>query len=444
MAITQGINGTFSPVDIKEPIYCSLAFGSVSINSYGEYIPCCNIRMEHFTMYQSPFIKHLIPTEPSERINMANLKKIRKDLSNGVWPLACQNCKNAEDNKVASMRTIWNNLLPSTPIAEVMDPLDVRYLDLTFGTKCNSKCMTCSSDLSDFWEEEYQIHYPNSVFRNVNNRVSITTETAQKLIDTFPNVQHISFIGGEPTISDEHFEFLKILIENGRSKNIGLSYVTNLTGVTDELLELWDKFYRVHISVSIDGFDKVNEYIRYPFKWSKTENSLKTILKLCQEHTDSHKYTMGLSCTHSVYNAIQAPDLMEYFYDTLKTYECADGNTLLKHCGAFINRVSSPKDAMISNLSSTYRNIGIEKVNRLLEKIQIDVDNGILVERGLIESLKLMGAWLAEPWSMDKNNIKTLSKFIKVSDKFRNRNINDYIPELVTELEFMKQVLKVD
>ena len=87
----------------------------------------------------------------------------------------------------------------------------------------------------------------------------MSSKTAQKLIDTFPNVQRISFIGGEPTISDEHIEFLKMLIAKGTNKNIGLSYVTNLTGVTEELLELWDKFYRVHISVSIDGFDKVNE-----------------------------------------------------------------------------------------------------------------------------------------------------------------------------------------
>jgi sulfatase maturation enzyme AslB (radical SAM superfamily) len=304
--------------------------------------------------------------------------------------------------------------------------------------------MTCSSDLSDFWEEEYKIHYPDAVFRNVNNRVSITTETARKLIDTFPNVQRISFIGGEPTISNEHVEFLKMLINKGRSRNIDLGYVTNLTGLTDELLDIWDKFKNIHLSVSIDGFGKVNEYIRYPFKWSKTETSLKTIMKLCQDHVQSHKYTLGLSCTHSVYNAIQAPDLIEYFYDTLKTYECLDGNTLLKHCGAFVNRVSSPKDAMVSNLSIAYRNIGIEKINRLLNKIQVDVDNGIIVERGLIESIQLMGAWLAEPQSDDTDNINTLIKFIKVSDEFRNRNINDYIPELMTELEQMKQALTVD
>lgn len=429
-------------MDVKKPIYCSLAFSSVSINSYGEYIPCCNIRMEHFKTYQDYTGKQLFEAEPLERINMPNLKKIRNDLANGIWPLACQNCKSAEDNGVASMRTIWNNELLESEMTEEMDPLKVKYLDLTFGTKCNSKCMTCNMDLSDFWEEESLVHYPKKI-RNFK-RVSITTDTAKKLIETFPNVRRISFIGGEPTISTEHVDFLKMLIERGTSQNISLSYVTNLTGITDELLELWDKFYRIHLSVSIDGFGKVNEYIRYPFKWSKTESILKTILKLCQEHTTTHKYTMGLSCTHSIYNAIQAPDLLEYFYDTLKTYNCEDGNTLLKHCGAFINRVSFPREAMVHNLSNVYRSKGIEKVNRLLDKIQKDVDNGIIVERGIIESIKLIGAWLEEPWSMDKDNIVSVLKFIDTSDKFRNRNINDYIPELMTELQFMKQALKID
>jgi len=136
--------------------------------------------------------------------------------------------------------------------------------------------------------------------------------------------------------------------------------------------------------------------------------------------------------------------LIEYFYYILKTYECADGNTLLKHCGAFVNRVSSPKDAMVSNLSNTYRNKGIKRGSKLLEKVQHDIDNGLLVEKGIVESIKLINAWLAEPWSMDTNNIKTLIKFIKVSDEFRNRKINDYIPELITELEYMNQVLKID
>ena len=225
-------------MDVKEPIYCSLAFGSASINAYGEYIPCCNVRMEHFKMYQDHNVKHLLPADPAARINMGNLRRVRKELSNGIWPSACENCKSAEENGVASVRTIWHKELPVVPMVDSVNPLDIKYLDLTFGTKCNSKCMTCNLDLSDFWEEEYLVHFPGYHIRN--ERVSIPIDTAKKLIDSFPNVERISFVGGEPTISDEHFEFLKMLIEKGTSKNINLSYVTNLTGLTDEILELWD------------------------------------------------------------------------------------------------------------------------------------------------------------------------------------------------------------
>jgi len=56
---------------------------------------------------------------------------------------------------------------------------------------------------------------------------------------------------------------LKRLIEQGRSKDITLGYVTNLTGVRDELLELWINCNMKHITVSIDGVGKVNEYQRY-------------------------------------------------------------------------------------------------------------------------------------------------------------------------------------
>jgi organic radical activating enzyme len=392
--------------------------------------------MEHFKLYKDTKINYPLSTDPAIRINMDNLKTIRKYLANGIWPLACQNCKNAEDNNIASMRTIWNNEIHDAPINEVINPLDIVYLDLTFSTKCNSKCMTCNVDLSDFWEEENAVHFPNS--RNkIINRVSINVDAAHKLIDTFPNVRRISFIGGEPTISDEHIEFLKMLIARGTSNNIGLSYVTNLTSITDELLELWEKFRTIHLVASIDGLGKINEYIRYPFKWSKTETNLQIILELCKYKP--HRYSMSLSCTHSVYNAIQAPDLFEYLYDTLKTYD--DGTntvTPLQSCGAFINRVSQPKNAMICNLSTAYREQGIKKVNNLLKKIQTDIDNGLKVNQGIVDSIKLMGVWLEEPCSMNNNNITTLINFIKTSDKFRNRNIIDYIPELMEELQKLK------
>lgn len=411
----------------KKPIYCFLAFGSASINSDGEYIPCCNIRSSIFDYYtDSTKPKSLNPVffqlDPAKRINANNLKNIRTQLINGEWPAACSNCKQSEDVGVNSMRTIWNRYVTDSPMVEDVNPLDIKFLDLTFGTKCNSKCMTCSSSLSDFWEEEWNIISPRDAGRTYA-RVSIDENTASKLIRDFPNIIRVNFIGGEPTISSEHLYFLKKLVEAGKSENIELGYVTNLTGITNELIDLWKHFKNVGLSVSIDGYGKVNEYIRYPFKWSKTEANLRMFLDLCKQNPD--KFGVGLSCTHSMFNAIQVPDLLEFWYDLLKEYG------LLERCGSFLNRVNEPAILKVQHLSESYRKTGSEKVKRLLTKIEND---NLKIQQSNIDCVKLVDSLLSEPWSGEINQIKEAQSFINSSDDFRKRNMEDYIPELANEL----------
>ena len=135
---------------MNKPIFCSLAFGSVSINTKGHYVPCCN---------NKDFPQRTSPTDVTtiQKLNSADLKSLRKVLISGEWPSVCVNCKKSEDIGVPSMRHIWNKALTdhSIPMAEEVKPEDVYSLDLSFGSKCNSKCMTCSPGCSNFWEEEW-------------------------------------------------------------------------------------------------------------------------------------------------------------------------------------------------------------------------------------------------------------------------------------------------
>lgn len=430
----------------KKPIYCALAFGSASINSYGEYIPCCNIRTTSWENVKDSNNKMMLISPPRSRINADNLKEVRRSLMNGDWPKVCENCKEAENAGVGSMRMIWNRGLEefNIPMMEHVDPNNIRYLDLTFSTKCNSKCITCNIDLSEFWTEEW-----NKIWRikpeeqRQFKRVCITDGKAKQLVQDFPNVERIAFIGGEPIISEEHYTFLKLLVAEGKSKNIRISYVTNLTGLTDELIDIWKSFKGVHISVSIDGYQKVNEYIRYPFKWSKIDNNLNTMLKMVQNSVNypsdgNTQFSMGLSCTVSLFNAIQAPDLLEYWYDLLCTYKTGDqGDTLAHHCGSFVNRVSHPDYALVSLLSEEYRKAGIDKIDRLLNKIENDIQTiaNHEVNHGFIESLKLVRAWLTEPQIVNSVYLSQNKHFIEESDEFRNRKLVDFIPELQDELD---------
>lgn len=432
-------------MEVKKPIFCALAFGSASINSYGEYIPCCSIRTEHWKMYKDGHYDHgVLNTDPHIRINAPNLKEVRKLLLSGHWPDACTNCKESEEKNLGSMRTIWNQALNkcNIPMVEHVAPESITYLDLTFGTKCNSKCMTCSADLSDFWQEEY-----NSIWnvpieqQKIIKRVSIDNTTAEKLVNDFPNVTNISFIGGEPTISEEHIKFLNLLVDSDRSKNIKISYVTNLTGITDSLINLWKNFKEVHVSVSIDGHEKVNEYIRYPFKWQKVENNLLTYLKIVQESRLNQRegvtqFSLGLSCTVSLFNSIQCIDLLEYWFNTLIQYKLAYGS-LIHIVGCFVNRVSSPLYALVALLSIEYRKQGIEKAEKLLLKCNEFLKNNPeeQINNGFTESLKLIVSWLQEPQIINSTYLSQNKHFITSSDIFRNRKIEDFIPELHQELK---------
>ena len=405
---------------MNKPIFCALAFGSVSINPNGHYVPCCGA-------INFPERTAASDTTTLQKINSTDLKELRKKLISGVWPKECNGCKLTEEIPSDSARTIWNRDLPfPIPISEEVKADDVYLLDLSLGSKCNSKCMMCGPAHSNFWEEEWTtIQYKISDKKGWNtpttsvyfgNPINITTSDALTLIDTYPNVRFISLIGGEPTIIEEHLVFLKVLVETGRSKNISLSYVTNLTGISDELIDLWQKFEMIQCTVSVDGFGLVNDYIRYPIKWSKVDANLRRYMSLTLSNT---KFSIGLSCTLSIYNCLHVDELLQYWYD-LKNEFNASGISL------YMCRVNTPVESNTNILSSDYR-------QRATTKLLALKDVTTLKDSGIID---LIISWLEDGLAeTHRNNIvKDSIFFITESDKFRNRHIKDFIPELWAEL----------
>jgi hypothetical protein len=429
----------------KEPIYCALAFGAISVHSGQKYFPCCGIDTNNWSNPPD------ITKKPKELINSQPLMDLRKELITGNWPTPCTNCKKSEESGSASMRNIWNrtyegNYDEPLPMTEVLDPKNIFYSDFTFSTKCNSKCLTCGPSSSDFWEGEwnhiwkdkYPIFFEKPMTRE--ERVSIPESMVEDILEICPNSKFMSFIGGEPTITDEHTKFLELLVEQDRSKNIHLSYVTNLTGITPELIELWRNFSSIRASVSVDGYGKVNEYIRYPFKWSKIEANMRQCFNLTKEtrnEPNTFELGTGLSCTLSVFNVNDFPNLLECWYELIKEY--FDQMDFGGNGRVFINRVTHPTHMAPKLLRNEYRQIGIDKINILREKIikeSVDYPN-IIPRSQILDTINLYISIMEEPHVYNKEEIDILKHFITETDKFRNRNIKDYIPELWDELEKM-------
>lgn len=399
---------------MSDPIYCGLAFGSVSMGNQGQLRPCCGIVPNAFDSNAT------ISSQPiSVRINNKELREVRKQLIAGEWPKACASCKDTESIGSESMRLIWNKNIDNAPMSETINPSDVKYLDLSVGNKCNSKCMTCNPYCSDFWIEEYS--YNTSTKNTFSwSTVNITEQSIDEFFDTFKNVEFVNLLGGEPMFSPGHIMLLKKLVSSGASKNITLNYVSNLTVFDDSLVDIWKDFKSVGASLSMDGLGLVNDYLRYPAKFDKIEQNLKNYIGL----VSSGQFGMTLSYTVSLFNITRYPEVLEYYVDLITKFDVGDMPMAI-----YLNYVNSPEYFSSSMLSREFRMSCLEKLSNVRQRIE-----SMNVHPSLLESCNMLYSWATTPQIYDRDKIIKAVQFINLSDRYRNRHIKDYIPDVWEEL----------
>lgn len=174
-----------------------------------------------------------------------------------------------------------------------VDPLPIRYLELRLSSRCNLRCLMCNSKNSSSLGAETPAilraiktldssgQHPDLgswlVDNSVSKNLTANDRTWKSIIASIETIEKVYFAGGEPLFDPFHDEFLDACIASGRSEKIILRYSTNGTQINEKLLEKWARFKGLDLSFSVDGFEAVNEYIRYPSKWSQVENALRLL-----------------------------------------------------------------------------------------------------------------------------------------------------------------------
>lgn len=271
---------------------CTLPFSHLYTTTDGKFRLCCMATGDH----QSHNIHdHTIKDWwYSEELNQLRTEFVtgKLDKVNKV----CSKCIIDEHNNVMSYRLYHDELLPQhiedfSTIQQSMDHFKQtgefkhfgRQLSLKlqiFGNYCNLSCYTClpqsssrrTTDLKKLgWYEAFG-------GRHVKN-ISIDS-VFEQIKELLPETAAIVIIGGEPLLMREHYDFLDMIIQSGHSKEIILSYTTNLTLLNLEkknFLDYVDQFKQVAVNVSIDGIGKRNEYIRYGSNWDQLIKNYKLI-----------------------------------------------------------------------------------------------------------------------------------------------------------------------
>ena len=199
--------------------------------------------------------------------------KMRDDMRTGQPVRQCQNCYKIESAGGESFRQRdtkeWFDKLNIDSLEQAQ--VELIYYDIRNDNTCNLSCRICHPGASSQLEKEYKsLGWPI----NIANR---TTELSK--IVNYNTIQRLYVAGGEPTIMPEFKLFLEQAIAHGRT-DCELRIITNGTNLNKNIVELLTQFKNIEFTVSIDGFDQVNRYIRWPSNWDTLVKNIHQLYKL--------------------------------------------------------------------------------------------------------------------------------------------------------------------
>lgn len=388
--------------------FCPRLFDHIYTNPDGDYKVCCIGEMTGL---------NTSTTTPKEWLNSDLLTAARIEMldetgaNTPVLNSQCRRCIEQEANYGNSDRQHHNMRLLETInidqdfscIDQVLsfDPaqeytITERCLVLqarVFGNQCNLDCYMCQPGASSTRQlmfkkldsrkyiKTFDIDYPDKIKSSKSN-------TIDKLVELAPYIHTFLLQGGEPFVMKKQFDFLNRLVESGHSKNIVLEMNSNLTvlGTTKyNILDYVNKFKRLNISASLDGFGKYNDYIRRRSDWDTIVNNLNTLRRY-------RNVNMGVFSTVSLLSVLK--------YDKLQDF--CDRKNLEYTC--FV--VDDPDELHVRHLP--------KKLKKKLSKKYRDYPV-------IVNALAMKG---------DKKKFIAAINYIKQSDEYYKTDIFELYPEL--------------
>jgi hypothetical protein len=212
------------------------------------------------------------------------MKSVRRRMRAGETLSECEVCNNKLLNTDV-YRSYFNRLF-AHKYDEAMSATDATGYtavkpvswDYRFSNLCNFKCRMCGDMLSSSWEAEQRQHNMidwantknNWMLSDVRKEISqfqdtqIEQEFAQAVEEH--RVEEVYWVGGEPLMYEQHWRYMKRIIELGDGPRVYARYNTNLSRVDYRGCNLYrDLLANIRdwqICASLDGTGPIGEYIR--------------------------------------------------------------------------------------------------------------------------------------------------------------------------------------
>jgi hypothetical protein len=225
-----------------------------------------------------------IPITLDEHWNSDHMKSVRRRMMAGETLSECEVCndkllntnvyRSYFDHLFSSKYQLATELTTEDGYTE-MKPVSWDY---RFSNLCNFKCRMCGDMLSSAWESEQRTHNMINWDNPKNNwmipeiKEQVTAFQDQQIEAEFAEaveqhrVEEVYWVGGEPLMYEQHWRYMKRIIELGDGLKIYARYNTNLSRCNyrgiDLFSDILDHIRDYQICASLDGTGKIGEYIR--------------------------------------------------------------------------------------------------------------------------------------------------------------------------------------
>jgi len=264
--------------------------------------------------------------------NSKYMRNVRKQMLNGEQPPSCVKCYKEEAAGHRSKRQwetdYWiqrvdlDQLILDTQQDGSVPP-QLAYIDLRFGTKCQLACVMCSPHDSSGWIKDWSAIHPKITNPTLKENTMWSDKGSingssynwhknnpvfwEQFNEQIPNMKQLYFAGGESLIIEEHYEILEEAIRQGHAPNLELRYNSNGVEWRDDLFELWSHFKLVRFHYSVDSIHAMNDYIRYPSEWKRTEE----VFHILDKET-SNNVEITVACAVQALNIYYLPDFIKW------------------------------------------------------------------------------------------------------------------------------------
>ena len=380
-------------------ITCKVPWISITLSGNGDIKPCCVFKGGQYSIHRGDTIDSVWKKQDD----------LRQKFLNGEKPEECIQCWKREESLGHSRRFWYDDKINNWPLDyQLNPPLNLRHMDLNFGNICNLKCRMCGSWGSTAWfKEEEKLMKINPEFERGITNLTPTIIPAtywENKKEMFTNLERIDFKGGEPMMQEGMYDFLEYLVKWNLSNNITIAYTTNGTKTDNRLKDLWPKFKKIKLVVSVESTGKLYEYIR--------GGDVQNIEKL-EENIhwfDQFENLYGsFNTAVQIYNIFDLNNLLEWFRDKVNA------------SSRWHTKPNSFKfDCLVTSPSYLDYNIMPDKLK--------EIAYNIITEKNY-RSLNSIKESLTKK-TYDEHKWKLFISFTKELDKMRGTNILDVVPYL--------------